>query len=640
MRPHLRPLHPHHRPRPRPHRPRRSSNRCTTPGDIYFGSYGGLYCTGCERFYTEKELVDGNCPDHRTKPEWIEEENYFFRMGKYQERLLAALQDRPELIRPERYRNEVLAMLREPLEDLCISRPKARLTWGIELPFDDRFVTYVWFDALINYVTAVRELGPERFAELWPAANHFIAKDILKPHAVYWPTMLMAAGLPLYQHLNVHGYWTVNGEKMSKSLGNVVRPLDMRDRYGMDAFRYVLLRESVFGLDADFREDALVTRINADLANNLGNLVSRTLSMQQRYFGGVVQPRSVPRPEDEELREAYEAAAREVDVQVRALLLSRALEAIWRAADRANKYIVETAPFTLAKSEAERPRVGTILHNLLEALRATAQLAAPFIPDTAARIVGLLDLPADALALPGPAWGEAFAAGHTRAAAGRALSAHRDRHCDVSPPGAPIRARGRGAAAACGSAGRPRPSLPLVDSHCHLDQDAFDDDRAAVIARARAAGVRRMITVGAGGPFVSNRAAVALAETRSRHLRGRRRAPARRDARSPTTTYDELRRAVGASEGGRGRRDRSRLLLRPLAGRDAARAAPPLRPRGRTRGPAARDPLPGRVPDLLTHPRARRTRPRSAASSTASAARPTRRRPVSRSASRCRSRAS
>ena len=382
-------------------------------GDIYFGSYGGLYCTGCERFYTEKELVAGLCPDHRTAPEWIEEENYFFRMGKYQDRLRAALRAQPELIRPERYRNEVLAMLREPLEDLCISRPKTRLNWGIELPFDDRFVTYVWFDALINYVTAVKALGPERFAALWPVANHFIAKDILKPHAVFWPTMLMAAGLPLYQHLNVHGYWTVDGEKMSKSLGNVVRPLDMQARYGMDAFRYVLLRESVFGLDADFREEALVTRINADLANNLGNLVSRTLAMQQRYFGGVVQPRTEIRPEDAALARAYENAARDVDEQVHALMLSRALEAIWRATDHANKYVVETAPFTLAKDPAARPRVGAILHNLLEALRVTAQLAAPFLPETAVRIAALLDLPAGALDLPGPAWGEAFPPGHT-----------------------------------------------------------------------------------------------------------------------------------------------------------------------------------------------------------------------------------
>jgi methionyl-tRNA synthetase len=244
-------------------------------------------------------------------------------------------------------------------------------------------------------------------------AQHFIAKDILKPHAVYWPTMLMAAGLPLYDHLNVHGYWTVDGAKMSKSLGNVVRPLDMQEKYGRDAFRYVLLRESVFGLDADFREDALVTRINADLANNIGNLVSRTLSMQHKYFAGVVQPLGEPRPEDLALAAAFAEASRDVDVQVRDLMLSRALEAILRAADHANKYIVETAPFTLAKDPLTKPRVGAILHNLLEALRMTAQLTAPFIPETAARIVELLSLPANALLLPGTAWGATFGAGHT-----------------------------------------------------------------------------------------------------------------------------------------------------------------------------------------------------------------------------------
>jgi len=385
--------------------------RVHASGDIYFGSYGGHYCTGCERFYTDKELADGKCPDHRTVPDWIEEENYFFKMGKYQDRLLAEIEARPDLIRPERYRNEVLAMLREPLEDLCISRPKSRLTWGIELPFDEHFVTYVWFDALINYVTAVKGLGEERFEALWPTANHFIAKDILKPHAIFWPTMLMAAGLPSYQHLNVHGYWTVDGAKMSKSLGNVIRPLDMRDRYGMDAFRYMLLRESVFGLDADFREEALITRVNADLANNVGNLVSRTLSMQQKYFQGEVQPRSDIRPEDAALEQAFADAARAVDSHVGDLMLSRALEAIWRAADHANKYIVETAPFTLAKDPDQLPRVGTILHNLVEVLRSLAQLTLPFIPESAERIAAMLHLPENGLQLPGVPWGEAFAPG-------------------------------------------------------------------------------------------------------------------------------------------------------------------------------------------------------------------------------------
>ena len=251
-------------------------------GDIYFDRYGGLYCFGCERFYTEKELRDGKCPDHLTEPKLIEEENYFFRMGKYQDRLLRHIEEHPDFIRPEGFKNEVLAMLREPIGDLCISRPKSRLTWGIEIPFDQRYVTYVWFDALINYVSALNYKGDDVFRKFWPEAQHFIGKDILKPHGVFWPTMLMAAGLPLYKHLNVHGFWTVEGQKMSKSLGNVISPLVMKEKIGLDAFRYFLLRESVFGQDADFREESLHARYNAELANNLGNLVSRTLAMQDR----------------------------------------------------------------------------------------------------------------------------------------------------------------------------------------------------------------------------------------------------------------------------------------------------------------------------------------------------------------------
>jgi hypothetical protein len=271
----------------------------------------------------------------------------------------------------------------------------------------------------------------------------------------------------------------------------------------------VLLRESVFGLDADFREDALVTRINADLANNIGNLVSRTLSMQQKYFGGAVQALGERRPEDEALAAAYAEASREMDTQVRDLMLSRALEAILRAADHANKYIVETAPFTLAKSEATKPRVGAILHNLLEALRATAQLTAPFLPDTAARIVDLLGLPADALRLPGPAWGTAFAVRAHRSEAGAALPAHRG----LTPMGTTGGDGGVSARPKALDLTPPAVRVPLIDSHCHLDQDAFAPDRTAVIARARAAGVGRMITVGAGGPLASNHAAIAIAET-------------------------------------------------------------------------------------------------------------------------------
>jgi len=213
-------------------------NMVNEKGDIYFSDYEGLYCFGCERFYMERELVDGKCPDHQTEPQTIKESNYFFRMGKYQDWLRDHIQAHPQFIRPERYKNEVLSFLKDPLEDLCISRPKSRLSWGITLPFDKEYVTYVWFDALINYISAVNYPDGPLFNKFWPVVQHIIAKDILKPHGIYWPCMLKSAGIEPYQHLNVHGYWNINEGKMSKSLGNVVKPLDLAGIYGLDAFRY------------------------------------------------------------------------------------------------------------------------------------------------------------------------------------------------------------------------------------------------------------------------------------------------------------------------------------------------------------------------------------------------------------------
>ncbi len=378
--------------------------------DIYFGSYEGLYCVGCERLYTEKELKDGLCPDHLTKPSEVSEPNYFFRMAKYQDAVRGHIEKNPGFIHPEGYRNETLAMLREDLGDLCISRPKERLSWGIELPFDAGYVTYVWFDALLNYASGPAAQG--RFEEVWPATLHLIGKDILKPHAVFWPTMLLAAGYPLYERLGVGGFWSSGGHKMSKSLGNVVKPLELRDRYGMDALRYFLLRDMAFGQDADFTEEALIVRLNADLANGLGNLVSRTLAMSAKYFGSRVQARLPATDEDAALATAFAEARVELDRQIENLAFHRGLEAVWRAIDAANKYVADQAPFKLARDETQRPRVGAILHNCIESLRVAAQLVAPFLPDSADRIREALGLPADRFANLDLPWGEAFADEH------------------------------------------------------------------------------------------------------------------------------------------------------------------------------------------------------------------------------------
>lgn len=355
-------------------------------GDIYFGQYEGYYCVGCERFYMEKELVDGKCPDHQTTPEHRKESNYFFRMSNYQNWLIDYINEHPDFIRPERYKNEVLAFLREPLEDLCISRPKTRLEWGITLPFDENYVTYVWFDALINYVTALGYPEGENFRKFWPAAQHLIAKDILKPHGIYWPTMLKAAGIEPYRHLNVHGYWNSDASKMSKSLGNVVRPLDLKDKYGLDAFRYFLLRDMVFGLDSNFSEEAFVQRLNSDLANDLGNLVSRTITMAVKYCDGKV-PQTSEENYDDRLIQAASRAVEEMKSCFAEMSLHKALIAVWEFINITNKYIVEKEPWTLGKDPAAKEKLIAIMYNLLTSLRAVAVLISPFMPQTAQKIL-------------------------------------------------------------------------------------------------------------------------------------------------------------------------------------------------------------------------------------------------------------
>src|SRR5512144_2378453 len=356
-------------------------------GEIYFGEYGGWYCYGCERFYTEKEIVDGKCPDHQTALTFIKEKNYFFKMSKYQEWLIKYLEENPGFIQPERYRNEVLGFLREPLQDLSISRPKARLQWGIPLPFDDQYVTYVWFDALINYVSALGYPDGALYKELWAAghAEHLIGKDILKPHGVYWPTMLHAAGIPLYRRLNVHGYWTIGGGKMSKSIGNVVEAFQLTDKYGHDAFRYFLLREMNFGLDASFSEEALVDRLNADLANDLGNLASRASTLIAAG-GPVAQVTAPVEAADREIATAAAEARAAVERAMEEFAFQKALAGIWAFIGTVNRYVDASAPWALAKDPAKRPRLERVLATLADSLGFLGIVLDPFLPDAARKI--------------------------------------------------------------------------------------------------------------------------------------------------------------------------------------------------------------------------------------------------------------
>ncbi len=348
-------------------------------GEIYLGEYEGFYSPRVEKFFSAEELVDGRCPESGGEVFRLKEANYFFRMSKYRDALVRYIEDHPDFIRPESRRNEVLGFLAKPLQDLCISRPKARLSWGIELPFDSDYVTYVWFDALLNYVSAIGLYrDEERFRRLWGGAHHLIGKDILTTHSVYWTTMLMALDLPLPRHIVATGWWLVDQTKMSKSLGNVVDPLALKDRYGVDSLRYFLMREMVVGLDASFSEVAFLKRHNYDLGNDLGNLANRLARLVQRSFGGRVPEAGPQTGPDAEVRAQAEALPAEVRRLVGDLRVEAAIEATMALARRINRYVTETEPFkTVATDPA---RAGHGVRHALEGLRFVLNLLWPVMP--------------------------------------------------------------------------------------------------------------------------------------------------------------------------------------------------------------------------------------------------------------------
>jgi methionyl-tRNA synthetase len=350
--------------------------------------YEGLYCVGCERFLTERDLVNGLCKDHERAPEPRRESNYFFLMSREFGWLRETIQSHPDLIRPERYRNEALAMLRDEsgLGDLSISRPKSRLDWGIELPFDREHVCYVWFDALLSYLTGAGWPDDPQFAARWENAEHLVGKDILKQHAIFWPIMLKAIGLAPYRHLSVHGYWTVDERKVSKSLGNAISPRAMQERYGFEAFRYFLLREMSFGHDATFSEEAMALRVNADLANNLGNLVSRTLNLVEKLCDGVIPAAAETGPAEDELAREAAAARTGVERAMAELRFHDALASIIGWSGAVNRYVDGQAPWKAAKQPGGDAVVRTSLHHAAHQLRGIADLLEPFLPGLASEI--------------------------------------------------------------------------------------------------------------------------------------------------------------------------------------------------------------------------------------------------------------